>query len=110
MTLAQFLVALAARIAAIETAITEISNMQGMTPEQAAQLAQAVNDIASLRVSVDNLSGSFTSVQSQVTDLSAVVQAAAAAHAGLRATVEAQGEEIAQIVAAVGDLGSLPPI
>jgi predicted nucleic acid-binding Zn-ribbon protein len=110
MTLVDALVRLAAAVAALQQQITELNMAQGMTPEQAAQLAQAVADVAALRTAVDNLAASVTGVQTQVSDVVSQAQAQAQATASLRADLEAVRSDVAVLKQGVGDLGSLPAL
>ena len=110
MTLAQFLIALAARLASIDARITELSTMQGMSPEQAVQLAQAVADVALLKSAIESVSQGVVSTQAQVADVTRVLQAAATSQSAMRAEVDELRAEITTLKSSVGDLSSLPAI
>lgn len=137
MTLVEALARLAAAVASLQQQIINLG-ASGMTPEQQAQFAQALADIATIKSQIEGLAQqsaatqqAIASVQPQIDAVVAQAQSAAAAHATLREEFEAtrsvvgainesvgaNGNAIAALradvdvlKAGVGDIGSLPPL
>jgi ubiquinone biosynthesis protein UbiJ len=107
MNLAQYLAALVTALASLEAQVKGLSDMAGMTPEQSAQLAQAVSEVAALRAELRDLA---SSVAGQFGDVTRTLQAAASAHGQLRSDVDALRSDVDALRAGVGDLSSLPPL
>jgi hypothetical protein len=93
MTLAEYLSALSARVAAIETRLAEPPAALGATPEHTARLDRAIEDIASLR--------------DTVVATSAAAESAHALADSMRSDLDAVRRDVATVKDAQGDLAAL---